>query len=271
MQPESAKPREFIATRAAVDRILRSADLVLLPVLRDRFRACLQVCLNWYGDAAHFNGNPAQQDVADFAHGAAEATERLLRLLERGNIPPRLTSYPDFAGPLSELLPALKKFREIAKRLTIVRSYTRPASGLELDHLIDWYIYTEHFRERTAFEWLAGVYLCELYELFLGHPSGRKFIRFVETVLEVFRIKTPNGRQYSKETISKARRLSDQLATISKKPAKSRRPRPLVDANVPDQMNWLRHMQLEGAMGLHLGDDFGEARVKLMKKLSAKA
>jgi hypothetical protein len=154
---EKVKPREFIVKRRAVDRIILRADLALPAGLRDRFSRCLQICLDWYSSAAQYNYKPAHQDITDFARSAAKAAEQLLSLLERRDLPPRLASYPDFARPLSELLPTLRKFHRVVERLTIVRSHTRPASGLELDHLIDWLIYADHFRERTAFEWLVGV------------------------------------------------------------------------------------------------------------------
>lgn len=252
MHPDSVNRREFIVTPAAVDRIILRANLVLLPALRDPFEKCLQICLNWYSDADYYNYRPAHSDIVDFARSAAEAAEQLLRLLERGEIhPPRLTSYSDFAGPLSEVLPPLRRFREVVKRVSIVRADTRPASGLELDHFIDWYIYADHFRERTAFEWLAGLYLCELYELFVDSPpKGHEFISFVRAVLEVFNVKTPTGGRYSKEAISRARRLSDQLGSTDKKVAKARRQGPIVDADVPDQMGWYRHMALEYAVGM---------------------
>jgi hypothetical protein len=230
----------------------------------------LQICLNWYAAAVEYNNKPGHQDVTDFAGSAAKAAEQLLSLLERADIPPRLTSYPNFARPLSELLPALRNFHGAVKRLTIVRSHTPVASGIELDHLVDWLIYADHFRERSAFEWLAGVYLCELHELFIGPPSGRKFICFVETVLEVFDVKTPTGSRHSKEAISRARRLNKQLASTTSK-MKARRQGPIVDADVPDQMSWLRHMEFEHAAGVGISGDFGRDRLDLLNKLGLKA
>jgi hypothetical protein len=116
---------------------------------------------------------------------------------------------------------------------------------LEKD-FIETLTYQDHFKERSPFDWLAGVYLPELYFLFFGFKSGwakgGKFLTFVEIVLREMEVKTAQGKFYRRQAISRATRVL--------RDSKARRKRgPLIDGDTPDQMEWCRHMYFMQAIG----------------------
>jgi hypothetical protein len=77
---------------------------------------------------------------------------------------------------------------------------------------------------RSPFEWIAGNFLADVYELNFGQPPSYSvtgpFIRFVESTLDVLQI-TRNGAPYSRSSISKARK--DDEAGISRRNAATSR------------------------------------------------
>jgi hypothetical protein len=223
-----------------VDTILLGVGKKMSPAKQEKLKRALQVCFDWYHDAIIFNSSVFERERLIFVQNVREAVKSLTSLLTDS----RMEQYGDLA-PLLDLPERLERLDRQLERVEKLRPDAKPRTGLESD-FIESLIYADHFKERSPFDWLAGLYLPELYYLFFDHRlplgKGRKFLSFVNTILRMLKIKTPQGRYYSKEAISRARRLSDQ--------APRRKGGPRVDTDIPDQMEWYRHMSLVQALGL---------------------
>jgi hypothetical protein len=170
---------------------------------------------------------------------------RSVTLLDEKNIPSNISSYLQDFAPYSSLLTQIEELDPKLKRVGSLRSDTVPLTGLECD-FVESLQYLDHFKERSPFDWLAGVYLPEVFYLFFrvhsGWGKGKQFLSFAESCLREMNVRIGIGRYYSRRTISRAVRLNTSR----------RKTGPLVDRDVPDQLEWYRHMHLMSVLGLGL-------------------
>jgi hypothetical protein len=236
-----AKKQASINLRG-VDRVLAVAGVKMIPSVKGRFLRCLEVCAFWYNDAIRFNHGAPQKEQREYISRLRSALHEVASLLDEDAIPTNLRSILPRLAPFSSLLSQVGELDPKLKRIETLRSDTLPCSGLESD-FIDALQYQDHFKERSPFDWLAGVYLPEVFYLFfpvhLGWGKGKQFLSFAESVLREMNVRTGAGSLYSRKAISRSVRLNKVR----------RKAGPLVDKDVPDQLEWYRHMYLMSAIG----------------------
>ncbi|RTL77535.1 MAG: hypothetical protein EKK36_01955 [Bradyrhizobiaceae bacterium] len=208
----------------------------------------MEVCVCWYEDAEKFHHGTPQQGFNEFAAEMADAAESLLTLMTNPRANGLMPFLPknNLTDELQSLLPSLKRFR-------LFGPSSSPANGLEAD-LVEGMRYQDQFKQRSPFEWIAGVYLPELFYLFVDNTKvgkkwgkGPEFLLFASCVLRELKIQS-GGRAYSRESIAKAGRLDPSKAN---KDNHLRRKRgPSFDEGVNDPLEWYRHQCLAYACGL---------------------
>ena len=234
-------------------RYVAVAKSVLLEIGRpldsnvSRFAACLEVCVCWYEDAAECHRGAPQREFASIAIEIADTAQRLLALLKDSRVQNLPSFFPNnsFVAELEAVMPLLERARSL-------NPTSIPKTGLEAD-FVDAMLYRDHFQQRSPFEWIAGVYLPELFYLFIDNTKsgkewgkGREFISFAVAVLRALQIRPETG-DYSRESISKAVRLNP---TVPNKQGLTRRKNiPAVDADINDPWEWYRHQALAFACG----------------------
>ncbi|MBR0941564.1 hypothetical protein [Bradyrhizobium liaoningense] len=213
------------------------------------FLKCLNVCAEWYDDAIQYNHGGLQKEQREYLLRLRAAIGGLSSLLNDEQVAPNLRGFLPVLAPFENLRSQLSEFDTKLMRVAELRSDSKPRTGLESD-FVDALIYQDHFKERSPFEWLAGVYLPEVYYLFFGFESGwgkgAKYLSFVDVVLRSLKVKAEDRTSYSRETISRAVRVRAD-GNIRRKKG------PLVDSDVPDQMEWYRHMHFMDAIRVELG------------------
>ncbi len=250
-------PDRIVVTNKHVNAILRRMGHEMSQPLRERFTRALDLCFDWYQQATSHNDHAAERERLTFIQEVRKSIKSLTSLLKD-----RRFGGFWFLTPLSDLPERLDKLDSQLQRVEELRPDTIPRTGDESD-FVAFLIHEDHFKERSPFEWLAGVYLPEVYYLFfdprIPFGTGRKFLSFAEICLRVMKIKTPQGKYYSKEAISRARQLSGKTGR--------RKGGPRLDADVPDQMEWYRHMAIIQALrlGIRLKSSIELARLELLK------
>jgi hypothetical protein len=155
-----------------------------------------------------------------------------------------LKGLPPLEGSLlpEETGAILSELIEGVNRILDLKSNSSAASGIECDY-IDCLVYEDHFKERSPFEWIATVYLAEVYELHFGDSADRseakKYVTFVDVTLRELKVKKQNS-YYSRETIRRAvrERRARRKGAI----------RIEMEANFQNEL--ARHMELQAACGL---------------------
>jgi hypothetical protein len=243
--------------------------------VKERFLRSLKVCDEWYSDAILYNHGGPQKHQREYLCQLSAAVDALSPLLAVDRMPNNLRGFLPVLAPFGNLPEQLEELNKKLKRVAGLRSDsrskkkqsdTRSLTSLESD-FVDILIYQDHFKERSPFDWLAGVYLPELYYLFFrfesGWGKGRKFLSFADIVLRAMKVKTVHGKFYSTKAISRAVRIRPDTKPRRKKG-------PLVDRDVPDQLNWHRHMHLMGAVGVRSKSSLEHAREVLAGLNNAK-
>lgn len=230
------------------------AKRVLLEVGRPldanvlRFARCLEVCVQWYGDARIYHRRSASQEFAELTGEIANTAGYLLTLLADPRTQ-RLTTLRSekrlLVEQLQAILPKVERLRSIGPNLV-------PVTGDEAD-LVEGMRYEDHFKQRSPFEWIAGVYIPELFFLFVDNTrvgrkwgKGPEFLSFAAAVLSALKIQR-DGMEYSRETIAKAVRLNPTAA--NKHGLLRRKNGPAFDAEVNDPWEWYRHQAWAVACG----------------------
>lgn len=251
-----AKKKELLVTQQVVDRILLELGAKMTAPVKGRFLRCLIVSVRWYEDAILYNHSGPQKEQRKYLRELKTAIRRLSPLVNVERMPANLRGFLPVLAPFANLPTDLETLNRKLKRVEELRSNSRPETGLESD-FIDALIYQDHFKERAPFEWLVGVYLPEIYFLFFSYESGwgqgSKYLSFAAIVLRAMKIKTGKGTYYTKKAVSRAVRINPDLAI-------RRKNGPRVDNDVPDQLEWYRHMHWMGAIGLRLKDPIEHAK-----------
>jgi hypothetical protein len=231
--------------------------------VRSRFFNCLEVFAHWYNDARLYNHGGPQKHYRDYLLHLKRSVENFLPLLDADQVPSHLRHFLPALAPFGDLSAQLEQLNKQLMRVADLRSDSKPLTGLESD-FVDALKYQDHFKERSPADWLAGVYLPELYYLFFGFGAGwgrgPKFLSFADIVLRTMKVKTADGTFYTTKAISRAVRLRPDNARRRKKG-------PLIDNDVADQLEWYRHMHLMGAIGLRHKSSLEYAR-KVIAELS---
>jgi hypothetical protein len=242
---EIAIKRKTIVNQRTVNQVLQEIGAKMNASVNERFLRCLNVCAAWYDDAILYNHGGPQNEQRDYLLRLRAAIGGLSLLLNDDHLPRNLRGFLPVLAPFANLSSELYELDRKLERVAEFRSDSKPRTGEESD-FVDALIYQDHFRERSPFEWFAGVYLPEVYYLFFGFESGwgqgGKFLSFADVVLRSLKIKTEDRTFYSREAISRAVRTRAR-----------RKKGPLVDSDVPDQMEWFRHMQFIDAIRVGLG------------------
>jgi hypothetical protein len=253
---EIAIKRKTIVTQRTVNRVLQEIGAKMNASVNERFLRCLKVCDEWYSDAILYNHGGPQKHQREYLCQLTAAINALLPLLNVDRMPNNLQGFLPVLAPFANLPAQLEELNEKLQRVAELRSDSKPRTGLESD-FVDLLKYQDHFKERSPFDWLAGVYLPELYYLFFrfesGWGKGRKFLLFGDVVLRAMKVTTVDGKFYSTKAISRAVRIKPDIKQRRKKG-------PLVDRDVPDQLEWYRHMHFMDAVGVRIKSSLEYAR-----------
>jgi hypothetical protein len=208
-----------------------------------KFAACLEVCISWYGDAEKYHHGSPRHDFNEFVAEVADAADGLLTLLTDPRVNGLIPFLPknNLTIELQSILPSLKRFRLLGPGST-------PATGLEVD-LVEGMQYEDQFKQRSPFEWIAGVYLPELFYLFYDNTrwgKGKEFLLFAGIILQELKIRS-NGRKYSPNSIARAVRLGRALP--GKDGFLRRKYGSAFDVGVSDPLEWYRHQHFAHACG----------------------
>jgi hypothetical protein len=217
------------------------------------FAKSIEVCTSWYEAAKAYNVSFRQRERRTKLRSIRAVARNLSRLLSDlqpldGSLLPQETG-----SVLSELIESVNRTLEL-------KSGSSAASGIERD-FIDCLVYEDHFKERSPFEWIASVYLAEVYELHFGDRVGRfetkKYVTFADATLRELKVKKKNS-YYSRETIKRAMR--DYRAR--------RKGATRIEMADNFQNELTRHMKLQAACGLFYRSkhrSLGEARSILLE------
>lgn len=261
-----AKKKEACVTPQIVDLILLELGAKMTAPVKECFLRCLIISVQWYEDAILYNHSGPQKEQREYILELTTAVSRLSALLNARRMPTNLKAFLPELAAFGDLPTDLEALQRKLKRTAELRSNSQPETSLERD-FVDALIFQDHFKERAPFEWLAGVYLPEVYFLFFGFESkwgqGSKYLSFADVVLRSLKIKTAKGAFYTKKAISRAVRVKPDLAS-------RRKNGPRVDNDVPDQFEWYRHMHWMNAVGLRLKDPIERAKKVLADLNSAK-
>jgi hypothetical protein len=162
-----AMTKQVVLSEQAVDRILSDIGAKMTAPVKERFLRCLVVCADWYSDAILYNHGGPQKNQREYLVQLRTAIPELLRFLNVDATPPNLRGFLPVLAPFLDLRIELKELETKLARVAELRSDTNPRSGEEND-FVDALIYQDHFKERSPFDWLAGVYLPEVCYLFLN-------------------------------------------------------------------------------------------------------
>lgn len=228
------------------------------PSSKVAFQKCLEVCAIWYNDAIYYNNGDERKQLERYIGELRATLGNVVELLERKNIPTNIRSYLQDFAPYSLLITQIEELDPKLMRMGSLRADTVPVTGLEKD-FVETLQYQDHFKERSPFDWLAGIYLPEVFYLFfrihIGWGKGKQFLTFAEACLQEMNVRTGTGRYYSRRTIGRAVRLR----TPRKKAG------PVVDRDMPDQLEWYRHMHFMSVIGLRSKTPIENARAFLLK------
>jgi len=209
-----------------------------------RFAGCLKICVQLYEDAKQYHRHGPLQDT-QIVIEIANAADRLLTLLTNSKAEIVRSSYPNL---VETSLPSLKHLGTLEPASTLL-------TGLE-DDLVYWMRYEDHFRQRGPFEWMAGIYLPELFYLFVDNTQwpkftrwgkGRKFLSFARIVLREFKIRPKGKQEYTSSSIARAVRLDPTIST--EQGLLRRKGGPSFDADINDPWEWYRHRAFALACG----------------------
>lgn len=245
---EIAIKRKTVLSQQTVNRVLQEIGTKMNAPVNERFLRCLNVCAAWYDDAILYNHGGPQKRQREYLWQLSAAIDALSPLLIVERMPNNLKGFLPVLVPFDNLPEQLEELNKKLRRVAELRSDSSPSTGSESD-FVDALKYQDHFKERSPFDWLAGVYLPELYYLFFPFESswgqGRKFLSFADIVLRAMKVKTVDGKFYSAKAISRAVRIKPDIKQRRKKG-------PLVDRDVPDQLEWYRHMHFMDAIGVRI-------------------
>ncbi len=160
---------------------------------------CIEQCASWYLEATKNTVGNHQQ-----LGSIKKAAKRLDQLLVQERLP--LQGIDRHRASVKDLI------REIDGQLRW--NEKGPAKAMQ-----------ENLSNRSPFEWIAGNYLADVYQLIFDRkasysPDG-PFVRFVEATLRELEI-TNDGKSYSRASISKARK-DDESGSTRRDPALARR------------------------------------------------
>jgi hypothetical protein len=253
---KAAKTKDALITEHVVRRILSELGAKMTAPVKGSFVRCLEVLAHWYSDATLYNHGGPQKQYRDHLFQLSNAIGVFSRLLDVDQVPSDLRGFLSVLAPFGNLSAQLGELNTQLARIAELRSDSEPRTGVESD-FVDLLKYQDHFKERSPADWLAGVYLPELYYLFFGFESGwgqgPKFLSFADIVLRAMKVKTTDGTFYTTKAISRAVRVKPDISRRRKKG-------PLVDNDIADQLEWYRHMHLMGALGLRHKSSLEHAR-----------
>lgn len=105
-----------------------------------------------------------------------------------------------FAENSDKFETALSDFVVNTERLVKLTWLSTPRTGLEHDY-VEGRAYEAHFKSKSPLQWMVGVYLAEVYVLFIGEDLTGTYLDFACQVLKELKIKNGNsnfhGRQQS--------------------------------------------------------------------------
>jgi hypothetical protein len=184
----------------ALLRILDAAGVKLSRphIDKEALARCIEVCLTLYEHAKLFKGQTIQKKQRNELKEVRDAAYNLRSLLTA-------KTSSTFAEDHALVLATVSTLISDLERLIDLRSLSTPTTGLESDY-IDALAYEDHFKAKSAFQWMVGVYLREVYEIFVDQrAAGKNYVAFAYQVLKELKIK--DGRIYhSPDSIARAAR-----------------------------------------------------------------
>jgi hypothetical protein len=184
-------------TEAGVDRILAAVGrkFATNQVNKAALLRALTLCRLWHMRALFMGLDQPERKFIQKLEVIRKPTKRLVQLLTvlENQVLLFALLFPDDGKSLQANLSGLleKIDRELAKR---------PWKGAHR-------AYRESFKAFSPFDWLAGLYLPDVYELALGHrPSTAEngpSVRFVEAALAELKI-SKHGKPYSRASIARS-------------------------------------------------------------------
>jgi hypothetical protein len=165
---------------------------------KEALERCIEVCLQLYQLAKINKGQTHQKKERSQLREVRDTAHHLRGLLTA-------TPTVSFTKNHAQVLAHVSTLVSDVERLLDLRSLSIPATGLESDY-IDSLAYEDHFKAKSPLQWMVGVYLCEVYEIFVGQSAtGKNYVAFAYQVLKELKIK--DGRAYySPESIARAAR-----------------------------------------------------------------
>jgi hypothetical protein len=189
-------------TRLSAPAILRVLDAAGVKSSRphldvEALARCIDVCVDLYEEAKLFRVQTIQKKERGQLKKVFLTASQLKELLVAASAAGFVSNHRQVVSDLSQLV-------EDTKRLLNLKWSSRPRTGLESDY-VDKLRYLDHFKSKSPLQWMVGVYLAEVYEIFIGAGPVRSYLRFAYQVLKELRIKNGNS-YYSRESIARAAR-----------------------------------------------------------------
>jgi hypothetical protein len=156
-----AKCRNVLITEQIVSRIMSDLGAEMTAPVKKCFLRCLQVCADWYNDATLYNHGAPQKQYREYLFQIIKAIDELSPFLEVDRLPADARSHLSNLAQFGNLSLELAELNKRLTRIAKLRSDSTPRTAGESD-FGDFLKYQDHFKERSPFNWLAGVYLPEV-------------------------------------------------------------------------------------------------------------
>jgi hypothetical protein len=190
----SSKAAARDITEAGVDRILAAVGEKFIPAQLNKAALVrgFVLCRRWYRRALYLSSDEPEKTLIRQLEQTRKTAKRLEQLLASDDIQSLLFWWfsPEDSLKANVSLLVVKIDEALADG---------PGWRKEL--------YPESFKALSAFDWLAGLYLPDVFELAFGRPPSTSesgpTIRFVEAALAELKI-TKGGKPYSRASIARA-------------------------------------------------------------------
>ncbi len=147
--------------------LLATTGMRMTDPVKEKFLRCLEVCVLWYNHATMFNYGERQKSKRAYIRRLKTAAGEIELLIKSDAASDNFQSALKSMAPISTLLSLVQELGPKLTRIESMRSDSKPVTGLECE-FIEELQYEDHFKERSPFDWLAGVYLPEVYLLFFS-------------------------------------------------------------------------------------------------------
>ncbi|QDM25228.1 hypothetical protein FNL55_03065 [Tardiphaga sp. vice352] len=183
----------------AIARVLNAAGVKKSRPHIDKsaLAGCIDVCADLFNNAKLFRVQTIEKKERSQLQKVHTIALKLKTVLSK-------TPAAKFAENSDKFETALSDFVVNTERLVKLTWLSTPRTGLEHDY-VEGRAYEAHFKSKSPLQWMVGVYLAEVYVLFIGEDLTGTYLDFACQVLKELKIKNGNSN-FSRQAVARAAR-----------------------------------------------------------------